>query len=772
MTVRLDVILDFRTDFHVGTGAGRGGVVDAAIVRDRYGRPIVPGSTLKGLARETARQLGDMYPELDRGAGARVFGVSGGWPGAVDFDRAIPMKDTWRVGVRGRSSRNRETGRARDDFLFRVEEASASQFRASVTAPGALDDASLTLLIAALRRIEVLGGQRRRGKGHVAVTVKVVEGPQEWVGTQVPGNADHFERSLRKALQRNPGPTGSPPISAPSPSAIVASREQISSGAAAAESVATAAPEGSVETRWGVLMVLARSEAPLILTASPETGNLARTHGHIPGTSVRGAIAAALLRSGWDANSTAFAEIFVREGIHFGPLFPSLTWAGRCRSMPFTAPRSVLTCKLRPGIRGDAVESHGVVDVLGANTKQLLRCGEPGCDAALVPFDSILQHEIVEDPAQHLLRRVDVPLQTSVHTEIDAETERAKDGMLYAQELVPEDTWFGGYLWGRLDLLASLRHALGAAREGVSLGVGKARTRGHGGLRVFLYDPPAQAHPLFPAFLPSKAVDAGRGFTVTLYSDLVAIDELLRPVTRLDEKKLWMLIGGTDDPPFRLDRGYVATRLIAGFNGVPGRPRTVDVAIAAGSCWRFSWADGRPTQDDRELLERAGSRGLGMRRGEGFGRIVLNLPIHAASLDQTRSKTAEVGAVMAGWRAEGLPGHSRPQLPTDPLTTRIPDGLRSEPARVRDEDRTGVARLLADSSRHADPASILSRAIENRKRRQKPRSGTDRALESLRDALIDRRLRAEGLRACASEIDRLEAASRSPKQPEQGASGG
>lgn len=92
---RTFVTVELRTQGAMVTGTGVSGVRDVGIeLHGTYGWPIIPGSTLKGVTREYARQLGD---DCTRRLGTpmeKIFGslpeADPAIPGAVTFFDALP----------------------------------------------------------------------------------------------------------------------------------------------------------------------------------------------------------------------------------------------------------------------------------------------------------------------------------------------------------------------------------------------------------------------------------------------------------------------------------------------------------------------------------------------------------------------------------------------------------------------------------------------------------------------------------------------------------
>jgi hypothetical protein len=336
-----------------------------------------------------------------------------------------------------------------------------------------------------------------------------------------------------------------------------------------------------------------------------------------------------------------------------------------------------------------------------------------------VPAGACLQVE--EVPGFGQLRLTDVrPDRTVIQrVEIDDRTGRAADGKLYGQEALRESRWFAGYVWGPRSILDAIAKEIDRSSDGVELRVGKSRTRGHGSIRVFVRREEAPDDVCYPRIV-SKPTDVagGDGFTVFLYTDLIAVDPLLRPITRIDESCLWRLVGGSGSPPFELARGYVMTRRVAGFNGVPGLPRTSDTAICAGSVWRFRWRSADRTAA-RSLLQRAQTDGIGLRRGEGFGRIVLNLPIHDIELEPTGGNQRAIEAGLATMHA-GAPGRAvaGPPAGTGRVSTTVPPQLEEILRKVRQSDRLGLARVLRELDAESDPVAAAARILEDRLQRR------------------------------------------------------
>lgn len=645
MKLELEVVLDIWSDFHIGTGTGRGRTIDAVVLRDDQRRPYLPGTALKGLARTEAERIADLFVSNTslKDTITDIFGDAQ-HQGAFIFEDAYLMAT--RVSpprVNGRSRRDRQLNRAAERALFYFEDAAATRVKAQIgSRPDAFPTSecnearwhnAVVLLIMALRRIESLGGQRRRGKGRASVAVLVQADSQDLVGTgtRIDGaSAASFDQNIRRLL-------------VPSPAESETTIRDVVEPQPAQTTVVPAS--GAVDRRalprnCQVLMVVAQAVTPLTLGSYQGVDNQLLSQDYISGSTLRGAMARWVLANGWNAAEELFQQIFVSEGLHFGALYPAGGESIR-QTFPIPCPRSLYSCKYHPGeLRRFERSSHGVVDRLATGVST--ECHQCSAGAApLEPLDGYLS--VVDRDGFEL--QIDRPVSRILQrTEIDNTTGRATEGRLHAAEAIRRGTSFGGYIWGEARLLEHLLRICPAG--GVALRIGKTRTRGYGGLKVWLRPPNDHQHPIFPNILASQSaghadqMDSSDEFTLTLYSDLIAVDSLLRPVTTLDAIRFWQILtnAGTT-APFELIRGFAARRLVYAFNGIPGLPRSADLAIAAGSCWRFRWTAPAGDADRNAASERlieAQNCGVGLRRGEGFGRLLVNLPLHLQVIDQVR----------------------------------------------------------------------------------------------------------------------------------------
>jgi CRISPR-associated protein Csx10 len=223
LTGEFDVRLRFLSDWHVGTGAGRVGSVDAVVRRDADGLPFVPAKTLIGVWRDACETIaatldgGGTGPCLWSTWVEWLFGSQPGQPADVTAAQGrAPARATLQVGparmpaglraalrdkpalrdaavlLRPGVKLDVDTGTTVEDML-RVEERAlrGALLEATVTVTGhevALPAPAELLLRAGARLVEAVGGKRNRGAGRLVLLLPGVADP--WIaGTGPAGPA-------------------------------------------------------------------------------------------------------------------------------------------------------------------------------------------------------------------------------------------------------------------------------------------------------------------------------------------------------------------------------------------------------------------------------------------------------------------------------------------------------------------------------------------------------------------------------------------------------
>lgn len=399
----------------------------------------------------------------------------------------------------------------------------------------------------------------------------------------------------------------------------------------------------------------ARAAAPLQLTRSRALGEAASTLPYVPGTAVRGALAAsAVLALGGE--DPAFQHLIA--GSIFGNLHP----VGKEAKTSAPLPRSCVTCSRLPGFLSDG--GHGVGDLLlPAEAAVLRRAGSTGAD---VPAGSIpvlphvdLGHLLVcprcGEEGQRatspptlawsgFLQWLDnVPSTVSVRHGVivqqPAATRRGVgSGNVSIGHTLHTGQRFGGTMTFPTGDAAATAAAILRASDGI-LWVGAGRSRGLGTLQIEVEelgeepdDLPARHDGMMAALVRAVGRDGesqldGQAYvSLTLQSAALLADAFGRWHVAADGD--WFarqcgLPGGS----LQVRQAFVGSTPIEGWNAALGLPKPDAVAVAAGSCWLFR-LQGITPAEALAALTRLEREGIGERRQEGFGVVRACDPAH------------------------------------------------------------------------------------------------------------------------------------------------
>jgi CRISPR-associated protein Csx10 len=337
----------------------------------------------------------------------------------------------------------------------------------------------------------------------------------------------------------------------------------------------------------------------LLLRSSRRGGNVLDTLRHIPGSAVRGALAARWVeRHGADER---FRDIFLSGRVRFHDARADIDG-----HEAFVVPLSFVTSKERP------LEAHTADLVTGAQRPAgvplrrvrgemtldgVVRAGGPPTvvRSRIGTFGDEDHAEGTPDPAR------------------DGRARRglAAEGMLFSETRLAAGTTFTARVSGDGTLLAELAERLLPAQGPDSLRVGRSRTVL--GLAEVAWGDVA---PTTPADVSSDDVH-----TLVALSDLVLLDVFQRSIADLDATALAAMFGIARDEVEVLPGGEVRATEVGGWDGPNRMPARVDRAVRAGSTVRFR----APADAVRRL---AADPWVGWRRAEGHGHVAIDWPVH------------------------------------------------------------------------------------------------------------------------------------------------
>lgn len=750
--------IEFKSDFHIGAGHGLGQQVDSALLRDPDGVPVIRGTVIEGLLRESLANLLDSSIEaLKSGqsctaSGARsatqaycgqwaanenpcpvcaIFGsprqpkrwlISSARPTTLEEPQ---QKGYWQPGETAAQTATRvrvnpRTRRAEENKLFTREEGDSS-LRFRFTAECAEDDAVATeeaaWLVAAARLLRNLGASKYRGRGECEIHLAD--------RTQEKDLLDSFAAWLHESQT---------PAATQAGMAVKPERLTLPS-----------APD----THSYRVRVLLRADEPLLLARRAESGNQFETLDGIPGGVLRGALAWRVAhRAGAEMNmlprSTAyrnFVDLFFRDAVRFSPLLPiQISKASLYRGYAtLPAPRDLLTCELHPGYAKDETEGkHGVWSMTWADSEPgncpicaqaATGQGRKDPEVKLETFTGLVP--LLRDTTQEFKRKQTVEM----HIRTEPGTGRVRTGDLFGyvvlepgQFFVGEITCANAAVWTALQQMAGLK-PVGEVND---LRLGKANRRGYG--KVSLVCESAGKSPWQGPDLSQRILDP-RAVVMTLVSDAIVTDRWGCFERGFEaawlQRELQLPAGVTVSiaPEATQQRRFSAVRAADAFNAKLGLPRGRDIALAAGSSVRLIF-DGVSQPALVKLLGTIELAGIGLRREEGFGRVAFNHPIHQGNTGWEEGALQFEGLELG----QSANGHDLAKLAhfedewAGKLTEKLAAARKERPKLFEDGRFEAVARLehVSNAASQQAAAELLDGLGEQGQLLAKPLAGRDK----------------------------------------------
>jgi CRISPR-associated Csx10 family RAMP protein len=376
----------------------------------------------------------------------------------------------------------------------------------------------------------------------------------------------------------------------------------------------------------------------------------------LSGTLVRGALAQLYLGQRGRADEL-FRRLFLDEEVcRYGPLDPA----------DQVFPLSAASCKRESGFVADG--RHGLVDLLWLRVASRLcqdlpepllqrgmRCRFPGCGEDLKAKEGYWSHDGGRntEPKKQWRRGADT------HVGIDRLAHSAQESILYTLPVL-EPRHQAASLTGLLEAGAEeaehLRRLL-AGEEG-EVRIGHARTRGYGRVQLSIQeaepargqDPEAWSRGLIDflrtASRGMQALDPNRHFffSLGLPTGALLLDSVLRYTLDPSGMVPWLPALPPPDAshsvlegaptPFEIGRLWSLGAItrherLRGWNTAHGLPRQDEWVVTRGAGYAYLYeGDGAGRRALQEKLAGLIENGLGARRGEGLGRVVVSDEFH------------------------------------------------------------------------------------------------------------------------------------------------
>lgn len=629
--MKLTFTLELKSDYHIGAGHGSGTQIDSALLRDGDLTPVIRGSTIEGLLRYGLQQLLDTgiiknptkcrasspvnhnLPEYCQKSPClicHIFGtpakrktwrISSARPvGAeIPFNKTQPQFMDAGTQAVTRVKINSKLRKTEPRSLFKQEEGDGRfKFAFFITHPKNNLEAhhEATLLVAASRMIRYLGASRRRGRGECIFKLTSIDGWNLTKNENKNLQDDMLDYFKQIWIEDKKLEIELPKLSWKEPE--------------------------STSKKAKKFLVLFRFDEPVIITKHSESGNNFDTNKFISGSTLLGALAEEAANL-WDLNDSSiyenFLNVFKYGDVRFSPLYPTFFDTKESKIYPtIPAPSDLLVCKAHRDLDPEHLEFNNY------STKEIpSECPTCQRDIPLVTFDGFC---IVRDGSKRKDFSVQPKLREEMHPMIDPITKRAATGNLFSYTTIANGQHYLGELWCKDDATWKIICLLtGCINEktAFSLRLGKATGRGHGLVTGWIEQIPDKTD-YWRGLSIDKRVTNLSQITLTLLTDTILQDDWGRYHQTFDEKILKDLLKVN----VKNVRNFCKSFIVDNFNNKLGLPRWRDIAIKAGSAVGFEIKDPVGLDKLQRQMAKFENDGIGLRRNEGYGKIVFNHPIY------------------------------------------------------------------------------------------------------------------------------------------------
>ena len=403
-----------------------------------------------------------------------------------------------------------------------------------------------------------------------------------------------------------------------------------------------------------MVTIHAKSDTPLSFRGGRNTSDTT-TLPYIPGGALLGCLAGAhnIMRH----NPAQFTRFFLQDSSGFGNLYPASVKNASLQNnqLPvYPMPATARTCKRFKGFQFDAEKTHdhhggqdqllhwALFELSGQSNIQtlnrdrlctyLLDSGQ-ACNEPIDYFGGFYRRGENDRQWGSLQNRE--LLRT--HTGINRATGTVAQGILYSRSVLAENSEFWGTIWHADETAAELQAFIQEASAAGLLRIGNNRTRGLGKISLKVEeiqpDTPDALAKRIKAFndrLRQMAkideIETPHNLYVplTLTSDVILYDHFLRHQKHITPAYLaqaWDIAGAA------LIYGNTHIRHVVGWNDLWRLPKADDLAIGMGSVFLFGFT--QPLDDDLlQKLFQLQRQGIGSRRKEGFGQLLIANPFH------------------------------------------------------------------------------------------------------------------------------------------------
>ena len=607
-------------------GEGRVGVVDRDVAFDDLGLPILPGRRLKGLWREAYRDVADAWELCGESPipVELIFGKSGQRSGDGDacmFIANAELQETpslreWLkylqnkkqlhpddvvqhfATVRAQTAIDRRTGAALKNTLRLTRTLKAGLvFQARVRFFESPDDVLLNALSLGTAALQHMGTARTRGLGKISCRLLA-----------------HDENGQCRDLTDEALSNDALPSIAET---NLAQQAQTSKGQT------TTAPPSSHPVPTHLLRYRITLTTPVVIPMADGDPNTVMTRQDVPGSNIWGAAAWHYLsQSNRTPEDDEFRHAFLDGGLRFLTAYLEADDSEASNEIPqrmIPIPHSIRKFK-----EGEEPVDFVEPSPRGEPTKRLDR------SYARISEGSLETQAVKTELNYHHARAKNRRIGRALGAEA---TEGADSGALFTYEAIQAGQSFQGAVLGSEDDLKNLKNWL---QEG-ELRIGRSRSAQYGEAEFeWLDDAPQELNGRveWDGFVEQQihdVPDPSNHLIITTLSSLLTVNDYGHPDAHFPKGELAEALG-LEASELKLCSSYTRTEVIGGYNSHLRLPRQQWPAITPGSVFVFK----AEKTLDQECLLKLEHNGLGLRKGEGYGRIAVNRQGNLQLWEETR----------------------------------------------------------------------------------------------------------------------------------------
>ena len=603
-------------------GEGRVGLVDKDIAFDDLGLPILPGRRLKGLWREAYRDVADAWQLCGETPTSvdEIFGKSGQKPndgsacfyiGNAELENALSVKRGWLeyllddngkeakilvddvvnhyTAVRAQTAIDRHTGSAKENTLRLTRTLKSGWvFRAPVRFTDPPNEALRNALALGATALRYMGTARTRGLGKVRC--RLIELNNGSIKDLTPDLSQSSLPSIAEADTLRPasGSAGKTPLSAGS----------------------------SQCTPTHILRYRLTLKESAVIPFSDGDPNTVVTRQDIPGSQLWGGAAWHYLKDASNApTDPAFRYTFLNGGLRFLTAYPEVHDRDN-----FDEPDQ-RTIPIPHSIRELKEKNRTLVDLSETLDEKQKR--KP-------------KRRIGSRHARIYTGNLET---TTVNTELNSHHARVPDdrrigraledsGVIFKYEAILPDQSFQGAVLGTKDDLNSLKELLENLNR---IKIGRSRSAQYGNAAFTWIDNEPldlNKHIEWEGFIDiSKSANTpslpNNRLIITTLSPVLAVNNEGHPDASFPIRELAHRLDLETDNALELTDSYTRTEMISGYHTHLRLPRQQHSAIAVGSVFEFTLKQKLSEEGEKGLLKLE-QDGIGLRKGEGYGRIAVN----------------------------------------------------------------------------------------------------------------------------------------------------